>query len=146
MPFSWCTQDTGAETGLLQELQALRRLPAPRRPAGSSEESHRQQHDLGRISMAGRIPYLWKEPEAARSYSTAVSLHSHTNQSRETLDFLATLGNQYPVLRPWFRRCERRARHLYRLPLDYAASYWTPPLTPRLAFDLETGQIANRLG
>ena len=98
--------------------------------------------------MAGlhRISYLWKEADAAREYSTAVSLHSHTNQSKETLDFLANLGTQYPFLRPFFRRCERRARDLYKIPLNYAVSYWTPPLTPKLAFDLETGQIRQKLG
>ncbi|HEX4004859.1 MAG TPA: hypothetical protein VHX60_01665 [Acidobacteriaceae bacterium] len=98
--------------------------------------------------MAGlrRISYLWKEADVHREYATGVSLHSHTNQSKETLDFLATLGNQFPVLRPIFNRCERRAREIYHTPMDYAAAYWTPPLTPKLAFDLETGQIANELG
>lgn len=98
--------------------------------------------------MAGlrRISYLWKELDAARDYSTAVSLHSHTNQSKETLDFLANMGIQYPLLRPWFSRCERRARDVYKIPLDYARSYWTPPLTPKLAFDLESSQIADKLG
>ena len=58
--------------------------------------------------MAGlrRISYLWKEADAARNYSTAVSLHSHTNQSKETLDFLANLGNQYPRLRPILARSD----------------------------------------
>ena len=32
--------------------------------------------------------YLWKDAEVSRGYSTGVSLHSHTNQSKETLDFL----------------------------------------------------------
>ncbi|MFZ0632631.1 MAG: hypothetical protein WAM56_15180 [Acidobacteriaceae bacterium] len=90
-----------------------------------------------------RISCLWKEPDATRDYSTGVSLHSHTNQSKETLDFLANLGNQYPVFRPILRRYERRSRELYQLPVNYAAAYWTPPLTPRLAFDLESGQIAK---
>ena len=98
--------------------------------------------------MAGlrRISYLWKEAAAARDYSTAVSLHSHTNQSKETLDFLANLGNQYPVLRPFFSWHDRRSRERHAIPLNYAAAYWTPPLTPRLAFDLESGQIADKLG
>ena len=98
--------------------------------------------------MAGlrRISYLWKEADAHRDYSTGVSLHSHTNQSKETLDFLATLGNQYPFLRPIFNRCERRCREIHHVPVDYTAAYWTPPLTPKLAFDLETGQIAQKLG
>ena len=51
--------------------------------------------------MAGlrRISYLWKDADAAREYSTGVSLHSHTNQSKETLDFLATFGNDYALVR-----------------------------------------------
>ena len=40
---------------------------------------------------------------------TGVSLHSHTNQSKETLDFLANLGNKYAVIRPLLARMERRA-------------------------------------
>lgn len=97
--------------------------------------------------MAGmrRISYLWQQGDAARDYSTAVSLHSHTNQSRETLDFLANLGNQFPVIRPVLAWYERRSRDVYGVPLNYAAAYWTPPLTPKLAFDLEKGQIENQL-
>ena len=98
--------------------------------------------------MAGlrRISYLWKDPEAAREYSTGVSLHSHTNQSKETLDFLANLGQEYRFLRPVFACLERRAREHHKIVVNYAAAYWTPPLTPRLAFDLESGQIQNQLG
>jgi len=98
--------------------------------------------------MAGlrRISYLWQDAEAARDYSTAVSLHSHTNQSKETLDFLANMGNQYPLLRPILAKYERRSRERYGIPVNYAASYWTPPLTPKLAFDLESSQIQDKLG
>ncbi|HTV81448.1 MAG TPA: hypothetical protein VME18_02265 [Acidobacteriaceae bacterium] len=98
--------------------------------------------------MAGmrRISYLWQEPEGAREFSTAVSLHSHTNQSKETLDFLANLGNQFPLIRPFLSRYERISRERHGIPVNYAAAYWTPPLTPKLAFDLESGQIENKLG
>jgi hypothetical protein len=98
--------------------------------------------------MAGlrRISYLWKEADAARDYPTAISLHSHTNQSKETLDFLANLGNQYPLLRPILAKYEKRSIERHKTPINYAAAYWTPPLTPKLAFDLESNQIAQRLG
>ncbi len=92
-----------------------------------------------------RISYLWKEPEAAGTYATGVSLHSHTNQSKETLDFLANLGNQYPLLRPILAHSERRSREQHSIPINYAAAYWTPPLTPRIAFDVESGQIEKKL-
>ena len=34
------------------------------------------------------VSYLWRDKDAAKGFSTGVSLHSHTNQSKETLDFL----------------------------------------------------------
>jgi len=87
------------------------------------------------------ISYLWRDPKATRRFKTGVSLHSHTNQSTETLDFLANFGNQFPVIRPLLSRIERRAEALHGIRINYAAAYWTPPMTPKLAFDLERGQI-----
>ena len=87
------------------------------------------------------ISYLWRDKDAPKSFRAGVSLHSHTNQSRETLDFLANFGNQFPVMRPIISRMERRAEQKHGIRIDYAASYWTPPMTPKLAFDLETRQI-----
>jgi hypothetical protein len=89
------------------------------------------------------VSYLWRDKDAARGYRAGVSLHSHTNQSHETLDFLANLGNQYPLIRPLLTRLENRAQSVHNLRINYAASYWTPPMTPKLAFDLESKQIAD---
>src|ERR1700757_1013439 len=89
------------------------------------------------------ITYLWRDQKAAQGYRSGVSLHSHTNQSKETLDFLANLGNQYPVMRPLFSRLERRSESMHGVRIDYAGSYWTPPMTPKLAFDLESKQIED---
>jgi hypothetical protein len=87
------------------------------------------------------ISYLWRDKKAAEGFRSGVSLHSHTNQSQETLDFLANLGNQYPVIRPLLSRLEQRSERFHGIRLNYAASYWTPPMTPKLAFDLEIRQI-----
>ncbi len=76
------------------------------------------------------ISYLWREPAAASGFATGVSLHSHTSQSKETLDFIAELSTDWAFLQPimrWFE--ERSVRHSGIRP-DYARSYWTPPLTP----------------
>lgn len=97
--------------------------------------------------MAGlrRISYHWKDADSAREYSTGVSLHSHTNQSKETLDFLAKFGSDYSLVRKLIAIAESRARNTHKIAICYAASYWTPPLTPRLAFDLESRQIEKTL-
>ncbi len=87
------------------------------------------------------ISYLWRDRKASEGFQSGVSLHSHTNQSHETLDFLANFGNQYPWMRPLLTRLEQRSERMHGVRVDYAASYWTPPMTPRLAFDLETKQI-----
>jgi hypothetical protein len=91
------------------------------------------------------ISYLWREPEAAKGFATGVSLHSHTNQSKETLDFISELSKDWSVLQPVMRWAERRCRRLTGINPDYARSYWTPPLTPSLAFDLERRQIEEKL-
>jgi hypothetical protein len=92
--------------------------------------------------MAGStISYLWRERKASHGFRSGVSLHSHTNQSRETLSFLANFGKQFPAVQPLMTRLERRSEANHGLRVNYAASYWTPPMTPKLAFDLECGQI-----
>lgn len=89
------------------------------------------------------VSYQWRDRNAAQGFRTGVSLHSHTNQSKETLDFLANLGNQYPLIRPLLTRLESRSEKVHGVRVNYAASYWTPPMTPKLAFDLESKQIED---
>ena len=87
------------------------------------------------------ISYLWQDGKAAAGFRAGVSLHGHTNQSQETLDFLANLGYQFPIVRPLLAGLELHAEENYGVRIDYARSYWTPPMTPMLAFDLERQQV-----
>src|SRR5215469_5589747 len=89
------------------------------------------------------VSYLWRDQNAHKGFQTGVSLHSHTNQSKETLDFLANLGCKYAVIRPLLARLEHRSHAKHGVRVNYASGYWTPPMTPRLAFDLESRQIEN---
>lgn len=95
--------------------------------------------------VGSQISYLWKNPDAVRDSATGVSLHSHTNHSRETLDFVVKVLSSDGVIGRLFRRLEGiHAKHAV-VKLDYERAWWTPPLTPRLAFDLERRQIENKL-
>ena len=89
------------------------------------------------------VSYLWRDQKAHEGFRTGVSLHSHTNQSRETLDFLANLGGKYALIRRLLAQLERRSEKKHGVRVDYRLSYWTPPMTPKLAFDLESQQIEN---
>lgn len=92
------------------------------------------------------VSYLWREPNAAKPFVSGISLHSHTSQSRETLDFVAEFSNDFPAIKPLIQWAEQRCFRCSGIQPDYSRSYWTPPLTPRLAFDLERTQIENTLG
>jgi len=87
------------------------------------------------------ISYLWRDKLATHGFRSGVSLHSHTNQSHETLDFLAKWGGQHPWMRPLLARVEQHSEQVQGMRINYAASYWTPPMTPKLAFDMESHQI-----
>jgi hypothetical protein len=91
------------------------------------------------------ISYSWRKPDASRGFTSGVSLHSHTSMSKETLRHLAELGTRFRVLRPIFANRERYCREVHGFELNYEASYWTPPLNPGMAFDLESRQIEDQL-
>jgi hypothetical protein len=91
------------------------------------------------------ISYSWRKREASRGFTSGVSLHSHTCMSKETLRHLAELGTRYKLLRPIFDNRERYCREAHGFELDFHASYWTPPLNPLMAFDLERRQIEDQL-
>jgi hypothetical protein len=91
------------------------------------------------------VSYLWREPKAAQGFTTGVSLHSHTSASKETLDFIAELSTDHAWMQPLIRWCERRSVSCSGIKPEYAKAYWAPPLNPRMAFELETGQIESKL-
>ena len=99
----------------------------------------------GREVEDSEVLYSWRNPEVTKSFRSGISLHSHTSQSRETLKFLAVLGSRYAFMRQLMDRLEQRAMVNHGMRVDYGLSYWTPPAYPRLAFDLESGQI-EKLG
>jgi hypothetical protein len=84
-----------------------------------------------------QISCIWKQPDVARKYQTAVSLHSHTNQSKESLLFIPEFAEKWPLLR-WALK-EQIKKSVRRV--DFSQAYWTPPLPPKLAFELESSQI-----
>ncbi len=79
-------------------------------------------------------------------YTTAVSLHSHTSLSEESLTFINKMARNLPWLRLLFERCEQRTVERHGLKLDFLQGNWRPPLVPKMAFELESRQIELGLG
>ncbi len=93
--------------------------------------------------MQARIAWFERD-QPLRNFKTGVSIHSHTNRSRESLEFVGNLLNSHPLLRT-FLRSQREAANHTGLHLNLAKSYWTPPLCPRGAYELEKSQIEQHL-
>jgi len=84
---------------------------------------------------------FWNEPAISGEYRSAVSLHSHTNHSKESLRFIPEFTQKRPLLRWALERQSRRST----IPVDWVRAYWTPPLIPKLAFEVERNQIEKVL-
>jgi hypothetical protein len=88
------------------------------------------------------ISCLWNQPDAADHFNAGVSLHSHTNRSKESLGFIQEYAQRSRILNWALERQYKRSR----VPVDLSKAYWTPPLTPKLAFETERNQIEGVLG
>jgi len=79
------------------------------------------------------------------SFRTGVSLHSHTMHSKEYLGRLPSYIRKFPIGSYILER-EIGRLHLYEGRIfDFNKFYWTPPLSPREADELERAQI-EKLG
>jgi len=83
---------------------------------------------------------------AASRFRTAVSLHSHTLHSRETLSFIGRLAKRVGPIRAALARGEARYKSVYGSSLDLSRAWWTPPAAPHEAWALEGGHIERRFG
>jgi hypothetical protein len=89
-----------------------------------------------------KLSCFWHEPNLGRDTRAGVSLHGHTNRSKESLQLIPELARKGPMLHAALEKQCRKSR----IPVDFARAYWTPPLSPRLAYETEKNQIENTLG
>jgi hypothetical protein len=88
-----------------------------------------------------QITSRWKDTGVAERYRTGVSLHSHTSCSEESLKFVHMFVEMLPSAGLVLRRYERRCKQNHGLTLDFERAFWRPPMLPKMAFELEAGQI-----
>ncbi len=92
-----------------------------------------------------RLHILHKPKNLSGEAKTGVSLHCHTEHSKELLEFIPHYADQLPIISYFWRK--EREKYLERegkVP-DFSTGYWSPPLTAPEVFNLEKEQI-NRAG
>jgi len=100
--------------------------------------THRKFLQISRV-----VHCFWREPDAPGAFDTAVSLHSHTMHSRESLDFIPRVLSSIPITRAALRRIELAHRRETNKPIPFERAFWRPPLSPLAAHDLECRQIRS---
>ncbi|MGA7706741.1 MAG: hypothetical protein WCD77_03050 [Acidobacteriaceae bacterium] len=88
-----------------------------------------------------KVSCIWRSADCTRGYYTGLSLHSHTRHSKEKLQFIPAFTEKWPVIQ---RALDRQYRKSV-VPVDFSRAYWTSPLTPKLAFEVEKEQIERCL-
>jgi hypothetical protein len=92
--------------------------------------------------IESKFSCFWDKPGFRRNYLTGVSLHGHTNRSKEALDFIPQLAQRLPMLYAALeKQCKRST-----IPVDFSKAFWTPPLTPMRAYETERNQVEDVLG
>jgi hypothetical protein len=98
--------------------------------------------------MESGLTHLYRfdtRTDPAKSYQAGVSLHSHTMHSKEYLGRLPSYIAKVPLGHFILER-EIGRLHLYEKRIfDFDTFYWTPPLSPREAYELERRQIREQL-
>ena len=99
--------------------------------------------DLTRLSVyEGRD----HSPALAKGFRAAVSMHCHTNHSRELLTFIPHYARRIPLISKFYKSEMERYLNDYGKTVDFARAWWTPPVTARQVFEMETLEIESRLG
>ena len=87
------------------------------------------------------LSFAWRSPEATRRFRTGVSLHGHTFHSREVLTFVPRISSRIPILSTVVAGQIERYKRFHGSDPDFSKAWWTPPLSPRQAYQVESGQI-----
>ena len=79
-------------------------------------------------------------------FPTAVSLHAHTNQSREMLRDIPRYLDRIPVIAKLVERELRGYEERNGEQVDFRKAWWTPPLSAEAVLHSEASQIKETLG
>ncbi len=80
-----------------------------------------------------------------RSMRAGVSLHCHTQHSKELLDFIPHYVGRIPIVTQLFDSEMHRYLTVNGRTIDFNRCYWTPPCTARHVYEMEQLQIETRL-
>jgi hypothetical protein len=92
-------------------------------------------------SRQTNLHILTKSKDLRDRAKTGVSLHCHTEHSKEMLDFVPHYANKLPIISHFWKREEVKYIERVGKEMDFSKSFWSPPLQAEVVYDLEIQQI-----
>lgn len=92
-----------------------------------------------------RLHILHEAKDLSREAKTGVSLHCHTEHSKEMLDFVPHYAEKFPIISYFWKKERDQYEKNEGKGIDFSTAYWSPPLTARQVSDIEKDQI-NKAG
>lgn len=88
-----------------------------------------------------KLNFLRGTPDLSRQAKTGVSMHCHTEYSKEMLAFVPHYADTLPIINYfWRKEKEKYFAREGKYP-NFDTGYWSPPLSPQQVYDLEKQQI-----
>lgn len=88
-----------------------------------------------------RLHILHNGNALAAKARTGVSLHCHTEYSKEMLDFVPHYAEKLPIIAQFWRRESKKYVEREGKAIDFDSAYWSPPLPPEEVYAIEKRQI-----
>ena len=84
-----------------------------------------------------RLHILHKPKDLSKEATTGVSLHCHTEHSKEMLDFIPHYAEKLPIISYFWKRENKKHTKRRGKPIEFIDSYWSPPMTAQEVYDIE---------
>jgi hypothetical protein len=92
-----------------------------------------------------RLTILQQKKDLSKDAKTGVSLHCHTQFSREMLDFVPHYAEKLPIISYFWKKERDKYVAKEGRQIEFETAYWSPPLNENQVYSLEKNQI-NKLG
>jgi hypothetical protein len=88
-----------------------------------------------------RLHILHKPKDLSKEAKTGVSLHCHTEHSKEMLDFVPHYAAKLPIISYFWHKERERYEKREGKGMDFSTAYWSPPMPAQEVFNIEKQQI-----
>lgn len=90
-----------------------------------------------------RLHILQEAKSLTSKAKTGVSLHCHTEHSKELLDFVPHYADKLPIIAYFWQQEKKRYQKREGKAVDFSTSYWSPPMTGQSVYNIEKQQISD---